>query len=93
MLSSPTTRRVVELGCGCGSALLPILRANPACAIAIGVDVSPTCVEQVRGGCGGNLDRGALHACCVLLHVAVVGARALRAACAVHMPGLCGACA
>ena len=34
---------VVELGCGAGSALLPVLRANPA-SRALGVDVSPGAV-------------------------------------------------
>jgi methyltransferase-like protein 6 len=38
---------VVEIGCGCGSSLLPVLKAN-AGAHALGTDVSSTCLEQLR---------------------------------------------
>jgi methyltransferase-like protein 6 len=39
------TASLVELGCGAGSALLPILRANPAVR-CLGVDVSPGAVSM-----------------------------------------------
>ncbi|GAB4817670.1 hypothetical protein N2152v2_004716 [Parachlorella kessleri] len=34
----------VEIGCGCGSSLLPVLRANPICRVT-GCDISPTAVR------------------------------------------------
>ncbi len=36
--------RVVELGCGCGSSLLPVLKANPA-ARAVATDLSSAAVR------------------------------------------------
>lgn len=39
-----TTRHVFEIGCGAGSALLPVLRANPS-AFVSGCDVSPRAVS------------------------------------------------
>jgi len=38
---------VAELGCGCGSSLLPVLKANPA-ARALATDLSPAAVRRVR---------------------------------------------
>ena len=40
--------RVVELGCGVGSSLLPVLKANPG-ARAIATDISPAAVRRLRG--------------------------------------------
>ena len=34
----------IEVGCGCGSSLLPILKANPGCRVT-GTDISPTAVQ------------------------------------------------
>jgi methyltransferase-like protein 6 len=45
------TRSVVELGCGAGSALLPVLRANPA-ARALGTDVAPGAVSMFLSAAG-----------------------------------------
>ncbi|KAK9841962.1 hypothetical protein WJX81_001465 [Elliptochloris bilobata] len=39
--------RVVELGCGAGSSLLPVLKANPG-ARAIATDLSPAAVDMFR---------------------------------------------
>jgi len=38
---------VVELGCGCGSSLLPVLRHNPS-ARATACDISGTSIDQLR---------------------------------------------
>lgn len=35
---------VAEVGCGCGSSLLPVLKSNPS-AVATAVDVSPTAID------------------------------------------------
>lgn len=35
---------ILEIGCGCGSSLLPVLKANPGCRVT-GTDVSPTAVQ------------------------------------------------
>ncbi|KAK9840131.1 hypothetical protein WJX74_003913 [Apatococcus lobatus] len=37
---------IAEIGCGCGSSILPVLKANPTCR-AIVSDVSPSAVEMV----------------------------------------------
>jgi methyltransferase-like protein 6 len=50
---------VAEVGCGCGSALLPVLKANPS-AIATAVDVSPTAIRlflEAATRCGIDNDR------------------------------------
>lgn len=38
---------VAEIGCGCGSALLPVLKANPAARVTA-CDVSPTAIELLK---------------------------------------------
>jgi ubiquinone/menaquinone biosynthesis C-methylase UbiE len=38
---------IVEIGCGCGASLLPVLKANGG-ARAVGTDISSTCLEQLR---------------------------------------------
>ena len=35
----------LEIGCGCGSSLLPVLKANPSCRVT-GTDLSPTAVQM-----------------------------------------------
>ncbi len=52
LLESYGTRGHVigEIGCGCGSALIPILRDNP-CATAIACDVSSTAIEFFSSVC------------------------------------------
>lgn len=35
----------LEIGCGCGSSLLPVLKANPTCTVT-GTDLSPTAVHM-----------------------------------------------
>lgn len=35
----------MEIGCGCGSSLLPVLKANPTCRVT-GTDLSPTAVRM-----------------------------------------------
>lgn len=37
----------LEIGCGCGSSLLPVLKANPACTVT-GTDLSPTAVHMFK---------------------------------------------
>ncbi|KAK9865766.1 hypothetical protein WJX84_000812 [Apatococcus fuscideae] len=37
---------IAEIGCGCGSSILPVLKANPTCR-AVVTDVSPSAVEMV----------------------------------------------
>lgn len=41
----------VELGCGCGSSLLPVLKANPTCRVT-GTDLSPTAVDMFKAAAG-----------------------------------------
>ncbi|MEW5318802.1 MAG: hypothetical protein WDW38_009989 [Sanguina aurantia] len=43
--SPPTPIHIVELGCGSGASLLPILRANPHCHVT-GTDISPTSLQH-----------------------------------------------
>lgn len=46
-----------EIGCGCGSALIPVLRENPD-AIAVACDVSPTAIEFFQSICAdADIDR------------------------------------
>ena len=40
-------QHIVEIGCGCGSSLLPILKANPSCRVTA-TDVSPTAIAMFR---------------------------------------------
>lgn len=40
-------QHVVEIGCGCGSAMLPVLKANPQAQATVS-DVSSTCLEQLK---------------------------------------------
>ncbi|PRW58343.1 Bis(5 -adenosyl)-triphosphatase [Chlorella sorokiniana] len=37
-------QHIAEIGCGCGSALLPVLQANPTCRVT-GCDISPTALR------------------------------------------------
>ena len=37
----------LEIGCGCGSSLLPVLKANPTCSVT-GSDLSPTAVQMFK---------------------------------------------
>lgn len=37
---------IAEIGCGCGSSILPVLKANATCRALVS-DVSPTAVEMV----------------------------------------------
>lgn len=37
----------MEIGCGCGSSLLPVLKANPTCTVT-GTDLSPTAVGMFK---------------------------------------------
>ncbi|KAG1674474.1 hypothetical protein FOA52_003079 [Chlamydomonas sp. UWO 241] len=39
---------VIEIGCGCGSSILPVLANNPDVWATL-TDVSSTCIEQLRG--------------------------------------------
>jgi methyltransferase-like protein 6 len=52
-----------EVGCGCGSALIPVLRANPS-AVAVACDVSETaisvCMETALPGAGIEAGRVSL---------------------------------
>ncbi len=41
-----TARHVAEIGAGCGSSLLPVLKANPE-AVATATDISATCLLQL----------------------------------------------
>lgn len=53
---------IAEIGCGCGSALLPILKSNPN-AIATACDVSSTAVEVFQEMCTvAGIDSGRLQA-------------------------------
>lgn len=38
---------ILEIGCGCGSSLLPPLKANPTCR-ATATDISPTAVSMLQ---------------------------------------------
>ena len=37
----------MEIGCGCGSSLLPVLKANLTCTVT-GTDLSPTAVDMFK---------------------------------------------
>ena len=47
LLALPGPAHIMEIGCGCGSSMLPVLAANPE-AVATVTDVSPTCIAQLR---------------------------------------------
>ena len=71
------TASVVELGCGAGSALLPVLRANPA-ARAFGVDVSQGAVGMfLEAASRAGIDSGRVAG--AVLDVATPGAAAALA--------------
>ena len=40
-------QHIVEIGCGAGSSLLPVLKANPKCR-ATGTDLSPTAIGMCK---------------------------------------------
>ncbi|KAL6753310.1 S-adenosyl-L-methionine-dependent methyltransferase [Haematococcus lacustris] len=46
-LASQQPLHVIELGCGYGASLLPVLKTNPQ-ARATATDVAPTCLQQLR---------------------------------------------
>ena len=46
-LSAPGPMHVMEIGCGCGSSILPVLASNPL-ATATVTDVSSTCISQLH---------------------------------------------
>ncbi|PNW71911.1 hypothetical protein CHLRE_16g668100v5 [Chlamydomonas reinhardtii] len=45
-LTHPDCRHVVEIGAGCGSSILPVLKANPGSRTTC-TDISTTCLEQL----------------------------------------------
>lgn len=47
ILTDPNIQHVAEIGCGAGSSLLPILKANPCCR-ATGTDLSPTAIRMLK---------------------------------------------
>ena len=58
-------QRFLELGCGCGSSLLPVLKANPTCHVTAS-DVSPTAVallQQAASQAGIAPDRLCARVC------------------------------
>ena len=58
MVQQPA-QHFLEIGCGCGSSLLPVLKANPSCRVT-GTDLSPTAVhmfEQAAVKAGIAADR------------------------------------
>lgn len=44
---SQPPQHFLEIGCGCGSSLLPVLKANPTCSVT-GTDLSPTAVHMFK---------------------------------------------
>ncbi|KAL3133398.1 hypothetical protein ABBQ38_007267 [Trebouxia sp. C0009 RCD-2024] len=44
---SQPPQHFLEIGCGCGSSLLPVLKANPSCSVT-GTDLSPTAVHMFK---------------------------------------------
>lgn len=44
---SQPPQHFLEIGCGCGSSLLPVLKANPTCSVT-GTDLSPTAVAMFK---------------------------------------------
>ncbi|KAG2451183.1 hypothetical protein HYH02_003790 [Chlamydomonas schloesseri] len=47
-LTQPDCRHVVEIGAGCGSSILPVLKANPGSRTTC-TDISTTCLDQLLG--------------------------------------------
>ena len=47
LLRQDRQQHVLEIGCGCGSSLLPVLKANPAARVTA-TDISPTAVRLFR---------------------------------------------
>jgi predicted O-methyltransferase YrrM len=41
-------QHVVEIGAGCGSSILPVMRAQPQAQVTV-CDVSATCLQQLQG--------------------------------------------
>ena len=63
-LAEPHTH-ILELGCGCGSSLLPVLKANPTCRVT-GSDISASAVAMLRRAAEqANIapERVATHVC------------------------------
>ena len=53
----------LELGCGCGSSLLPILKANPSCRVTAS-DVSATAVSLFQQAAAqAGIDPARIRAC------------------------------
>ena len=46
-MATPGPMHVMEIGCGCGSSILPVLASNPQAKATI-TDVSPTCISQLH---------------------------------------------
>ena len=44
---SQPPQHFLEIGCGCGSSLLPVLKANATCTVT-GTDLSPTAVAMFK---------------------------------------------
>lgn len=62
-------QHIAEIGCGCGAAVLPVLKANPtACVTAC--DVSPTALELLRGA-AANAGINAGHLSTLVLDASV----------------------
>lgn len=61
---SQPPQHFLEIGCGCGSSLLPVLKANPTCSVT-GSDLSPTAVhlfKQAAATAGIAADRVTAYA-------------------------------
>ncbi|KAG2498189.1 hypothetical protein HYH03_003943 [Edaphochlamys debaryana] len=55
-----TCEHVAEIGCGCGSAILPVLKANPG-ARSTCTDISTTCLDQLLAAAAAEgIDRSRL---------------------------------
>ncbi|KAI7838547.1 hypothetical protein COHA_007690 [Chlorella ohadii] len=54
-------QHIAEIGCGCGSALLPVLKANPTCRVT-GCDISPTALRLLgRAAEQAGVDAGRIR--------------------------------
>ncbi len=47
LLIEDPPQRFVEIGCGCGSSVLPVLKANQRCHV-IATDLSPTAITMLK---------------------------------------------
>ena len=47
LLNEDPPQRILELGCGCGSSLLPVLKANSSCHVTA-IDLSPTAITMLK---------------------------------------------